>query len=403
MSSDLRTAIIENITIADFLRSEGYEVIPRGRKLTVKGHDSLVITPDKNVFTWNSRGFGGSVIDLYMGLHSCDARTAMIELRKQLPEYKKERPKPNQPHPAKPPAPKDKESVPLILPTEDKNKWRRVYAYLISTRKITPTIVKWLVQEKTIYPDERGNLCYLGRDGKGGINYCARKGTLTPRDGQKGYRNVVEGSDYQKRCVMNHSPSHTKLVVTEAAVDAWSFASMLEIHGLDHKAYTYLSLETTYEGPLGIFLDENPQIRTIYLAQDADEGGLKSRVNCRKLLEERGFTGKVIDKLPNANAPGAKDWNDALILKRAEMEREPVEQAPTHTDEPTVQHPAFGACWSHERLEGPGRRTGRAADVRRLPEGRTGGSQNGPACRNPWTGQKQIFRWHTGGLGSAGP
>lgn len=242
MSSDLRTAIIENITIADFLRSEGYEVIPRGRKLTVKGHDSLVITPDKNVFTWNSRGFGGSVIDLYMGLHSCDARTAMTELRKQLPEYEKERPKPNQPHPAKPPAPKDKESVPLILPTEDKNKWRRVYAYLISTRKITPTIVKWLVQEKTIYPDERGNLCYLGRDGKGGINYCARKGTLTPRDGQKGYRNVVEGSDYQKRCVMNHSPSHTKLVVTEAAVDAWSFASMLEIHGLDHKAYTYLVL-----------------------------------------------------------------------------------------------------------------------------------------------------------------
>ena len=90
MSSDLRTAIIENITIADFLRSEGYEVIPRGRKLTVKGHDSLVITPDKNVFTWNSRGFGGSVIDLYMGLHSCDARTAMIQLRKQLPADKKQ-------------------------------------------------------------------------------------------------------------------------------------------------------------------------------------------------------------------------------------------------------------------------------------------------------------------------
>ena len=89
MSSDLRTAIIENITIADFLRSEGYEVIPRGRKLTVKGHDSLVITPDKNVFTWNSRGFGGSVIDLYMGLHSCDARTAMTELRKQLRSTKK--------------------------------------------------------------------------------------------------------------------------------------------------------------------------------------------------------------------------------------------------------------------------------------------------------------------------
>lgn len=343
MSSDLRTAIIENIAIADLLSTEGFEVIPRGRKLTVKGHDSLVITPDKKVFTWNSRGFGGSVIDLYMGLHNCDARTAMTALRKQLPEYEKGRSKPYQPRPSptKPPAPEAQKSVSLSLPAEDKSKWRRIYAYLISTRKITPTIVKWLVQEKTIYPDERGNLCYLGRDAKGEINYCARKGTLTPRDGKKGYRNVVEGSDYQKRCVMNQSPSHTKLVVTEAAVDAWSFASMLEIHGLDHKAYTYLSLETTYEGPLGIFLDENPQIRTIYLAQDADESGIKSRINCRKLLEEKDFTGRVIDKLPNANAPGAKDWNDALILKRAEMERAPIEQEPINAVEPIAQ-PSIG-------------------------------------------------------------
>ena len=105
--------------------------------------------------------------------------------------------------------------------------------------------------------------------------------------------------------------------------------------------YTYLSLETTYEGPLGIFLDENPQIRTIYLAQDADESGIKSRINCRKLLEERGFTGRVIDKLPNANAPGAKDWNDALILKRAEMERAPIEQEPINAVEPIAQ-PSIG-------------------------------------------------------------
>lgn len=111
---------------------------------------------------------------------------------------------------------------------------------------------------------------------------------------------------------------------------------MLEIHGLDHKAYTYLSLETTYEGPLGIFLDENPQIRTIYLAQDADEGGLKSRTNCRKLLEEKGFTGRVIDKLPNANAPGAKDWNDALILKRTEMELSSANER-LSSNEPTMQ------------------------------------------------------------------
>lgn len=140
---------------------------------------------------------------------------------------------------------------------------------------------------------------------------------------------------------MNQSHDHTKLVVTEAAVDAWSFASMLEIHGLDHKAYTYLSLETTYEGPLGNFLDDNPQIRTIYLAQDADEAGIKSREKCRKLLEEKGFTGRVIDKLPNANAPGAKDWNDALILKREEMAYAQAEQNQEPVEEP-VAEPSIG-------------------------------------------------------------
>ena len=90
MSSDLRKAIRENISIEELLREEGFEVIPRGRKLTVKGHDSLVITPDECVFTWNSRGFAGSVIDLYMGLHGCDARTAMTALRKRLPKYSRQ-------------------------------------------------------------------------------------------------------------------------------------------------------------------------------------------------------------------------------------------------------------------------------------------------------------------------
>lgn len=169
------------------------------------------------------------------------------------------------------------------------------------------------------------------------MNYCARKGTLTPKDGQKGFRNVVEGSDYEHRCVMNASPQHTKLIVTEAAVDAWSFASMLELHGLDFRDYTYLSLECTYEGPLGKFLEENPQVKTIYLGQDADEAGLKSRDRCRDLLKERQYSGKVIDKLPDARAPGCKDWNDALkyyleqqrIREQSEPSREPImEPAP---------------------------------------------------------------------------
>lgn len=45
MSSDLRTAIIENITIADFLRSEGYEVIPRGRWISKQKMCESILQP----------------------------------------------------------------------------------------------------------------------------------------------------------------------------------------------------------------------------------------------------------------------------------------------------------------------------------------------------------------------
>lgn len=114
MSSDLRKAILENISIEELLREEGFEVIPRGRKLTVKGHDSLVITPDKGVFTWNSRGFAGSVIDLYMRLHGCDARTAMTALRKRLPEYSRQHAAGPEPRQREPPKPEEKK--PLVLP-----------------------------------------------------------------------------------------------------------------------------------------------------------------------------------------------------------------------------------------------------------------------------------------------
>ena len=250
----------------NLLREEGFEAIPRGRKLTVKGHDSLVITPDECVFTWNSRGFAGSVIDLYMGLHGCDARSSGNGAAQRLPKYSRQHAA--GPEPASGNRRSQKEKVPLKLPERDNRKWSRVYAYLMATRQITPTVVKWLVQQKTIYPDgTRESLLCRARRPRCSDILSPQKGTLTPKDGQKGYRNVVEGSDYERRCVMNQSPQHTKLIVTEAAVDAWSFASMLELHGLDFQDYTYLSLECTYEGPRGKYTEENPQIKTIYLGR----------------------------------------------------------------------------------------------------------------------------------------
>lgn len=53
----------------------------------------------------------------------------------------------------------------------------------------------------------------------------------------------------------------------------------------------------------------------------------------------------------------------------------------------------------HMNAEGAGRGNGRAADVRRLPAGRTGDSQAGAAGCDPWPGKEHVFQWDAGGLG----
>ncbi len=301
--------IKEHLDILDYVRSQGYEVESHGtQKYHLKLHDSLVLNVEKQSFKWYAQQKSGDILslaqlDLSSGAEIRTIREARRYLYQMLhvPSQHISRPVVSTPK---------KEKPKLEVPTPDSTKWKRLYAYLLHQRGISPSVFHWLKDKGLIYPDERGNLVYLGQDENGNTNYVAKKGTLT---GSK-VRYVDPGSDFRSRCSWNLDAKPKTVFVTEAAVDAWSLMSFFADSGKDFTKYGYISLECCYGGPLIHHLRKNPQIETVYLCQDNDEAGLRSRKECRQLLEIVGIQINTIDRFPHYG----KDWNEQLQNKRME-------------------------------------------------------------------------------------
>ena len=298
--------------IADYVREQGYELEAHGpHKLHLKVHDSLVLDLERQTFRWYSQQKYGDILalaqlDLATGAEIRTPSEARRELYRALHTAGLS----VIPHRTAPPPVRDPpKRQPLVPPEPGSKYWKRIYAYLIHQRGLSPGVVQWLSAENLIYPDQRGNLVYLERDASGTATYAAKKSTLPGSH----FRWVDPSSDFSARCGWLFGQKPTVLFVTEAAVDAWSVMSLLADAGTDYKQFAYLSLECCFGGPLVQRLKDNPQIKTVYFCQDADEAGMRSRTDCRRLLAEAGFEHlQLIDRLP----PSGKDWNEALQNQR---------------------------------------------------------------------------------------
>lgn len=305
---DLINEIKSRINITDYLTAAGYHLERHGSngRLRLKEHDSFIIDPTKNRFWWNSRDLHGSIIDLVAALEGIDESEAIKRLAKHL--HQPIRAASSHAHnaamlpPIKPP--------PFHLPEPVPKYWSRVYGYLIKERGIDPTVVKWLEKSGIIYPTEHANLCYISRNPLGDADYAALKGTGTGNH----FRKVVEGGNYDARAAFNLYDSDRPCsgwFVCEAAVDCFSIMALLHSAGRDWRQYAYISLESCHPAPLVYHLRHNPAPPYIWLAQDNDAAGNKSRADSRALLNQLGFSGTVLDKIPTLG----KDWNDTLKYK----------------------------------------------------------------------------------------
>lgn len=316
-------SIKENISILYCAEMLGYHPVQcRGNQFrwSLKEHDSLVINLDSNGrqrFIWNSRGIHGSVIDFYMAMTGVDQKKAIQDLGNTLKEksvscwnsFKR-----MEQIPPKPAVPQD-----LQLPEFTKD-CRRMYAYLCQTRKIDAQIVTALVKQRLLYQDTRGNVVFTGKNPETDkIEYACLRGTLS----DKQYRGEVLGSKKEVGFQFHLGENPTKVFVCESPIDAMSVASILLQYHCSLEQYIFLSLGGTSVNALRYHLEKNPQINMVYLCQDNDAAGEKSRQKARETLEEMGFAGKIIDKLPQN-----KDFNEDLIALKQTLisPKQPIAQ-----------------------------------------------------------------------------
>ena len=87
----IESRIKEEIPIADIAREMGFSVVKKGRYLSLKEHDSVIIDTERNCFWRNSRsgrgssiGRGGSVIDFVVEFSTLDSKEATRDLAHRL-------------------------------------------------------------------------------------------------------------------------------------------------------------------------------------------------------------------------------------------------------------------------------------------------------------------------------
>ena len=310
-------AIRDNISIVEYAQSIGLHPVKRKGNTEswyLEEHDSLIIKPQKNDscqqwFVWNSQGVQGSIIDFAMAMNGWNQATAVHELRLYLSSQNQSLPKPKtEQKPEKKSRNIFSNNAIFSLPPKSETGQSRIFAYLCKSRGIDGQLVSTLSKQKQIYQDARGNVVFVGYDYDQTPQYASIRGTLS--DVQ--FRGDVLGSNKTIGFSINLvGQTPTRLFVCESPIDAMSLASMMKYFGRNSKQYAYLSLGGTATNALSYHLERHPQLKTIYLAQDHDEAGLKSRVACRKLLAESGFAGHIIDKIPTG-----KDYNDDLLAIR---------------------------------------------------------------------------------------
>lgn len=281
----------EQIDIRDYARYLGYTVVKRGRYYSLKEHDSVRIDPEKNCFWRNSKpghggsfGAGGSIIDFVMEFTGSGKAETLKALEKYLHVV---------PERCMFPVKKEKTDK-LILPTAAPN-MKRVFAYLIQTRKIGADIVQELVHKRQLYQDVNGNCVFVSYDNDKPVFAC-RRGTNT----EKPFYGDVEGCDYRKGFYLNFKAE--KLYITEAVIDA---LSVMTIKGRAFREWNYLAVAGG--GKWEAVSSYLAGVKEIWIGTDNDDTGKKAADRIENYVNANHPDICIIRDFPNK-----KDWNMEL-------------------------------------------------------------------------------------------
>ena len=315
-----RTVIdqVNQISAIQYLMDhEPYNLKRTGRSYITKKHDSLYLS--NGYWRWSSRGIGGKTALSYLQkvdeLSFPEAMERLVYLYRIDPtqkdpaaaekfaeEQKKRR--------AEIEAMVSRAPAEFHLPEPAENN-KRAYAYLRS-RGISGSVISYCLKKKLIYQEkEYGNVVFVGYDNDGQARYAGLRST-----GYKQFKGDAPGSrkDFSFRLV-NDEAGEAHLF--EAAIDLLSYATLMEMHGLDFRKVNLCALAGVAVPGAGGKQEIPPSLRTlldgrdireIYLHLDNDDVGIASAKALAQALKERGYK-VTIQVVPKERG---KDVNDML-------------------------------------------------------------------------------------------
>lgn len=292
----------------------------RGEKLLRSGPEKR-LTSDHSITVRGSEWFdhaagverGGNAISFVMyhyGLDYVEAVTELLdgEQGQGYPEAE----------------PKKEEKIPFRLPAAN-DRMRRVYAYLLSQRLIDRGVLNAFVKKKLIYEScekskdgtyEYHNAVFVGYDEHGTARHAHKKGLYTQGPS---FRQNIGGSD--PRYSFHWTGTSDRLYVFEAPIDLLSYISL---HQEDWWRHSYVALCGTSEHAMLWMLEQNPQLRQVYLGTDHDEAGIESIGRLAEIIQEKS----ACQAIPCLSR--WKDWNEDVKAARG-LPAQPAEEHPQLT------------------------------------------------------------------------
>ena len=286
-----------SVDLVSFLQS-------RGEQLKRLGHDYKLIYTDGggvhdsimvrgNHWYDHKNQVGGGPVKFMRVFYGMTYQDAMISL---LGGYN------NRASPSKAPiklAPKkESERKPFILPEANDN-MRRAFAYLAKQRFIAPEVISFFAHKGTIYEDKaHHNVVFVGMDENGIPKQAHARSTLSFGNT---FRITVEGSD--TKYSFAHFGKNDTLYVFEAPIDMLSY---ITLHPQGWQDSSYIAMNGVYESAVLNALETHPQLDSIVLCTDNDEGGIEAVERISDILAENGFTNIFRE------CSQYKDWNEDL-------------------------------------------------------------------------------------------
>lgn len=273
---------------------------------TTRTHDSLKIS--NGLWMWWSRGIGGKgALDYLMKVRGMTFIEAVSQIANDESKMKKPFEKPVK-----------KEKI-LVMPKRAEN--NKVIVDYLKGRGINDNVISFFIEKGLIYQSvPMNNIVFVGCDENNKPRYAGMRGTDSCR-----YLGDAAGSNkaFPFRLL---NKENTKIHIFEGAIDLLSYATLLDEQGSDFKSQSLVSLSGIYNPaknmkdskiPIGLTktLEENPNVKTIYLHLDNDYAGRRAA----KVITE-----KLNDKYDVRNhfVPVGKDVNDYLCyLKNLPFEK----------------------------------------------------------------------------------